>query len=78
MRPRRASGCRSSALARDEARDRHDQLAAASAPAITVSAGDWDSLTLDERRALIAAVIERAVVRPGRGSDRITVEAHVE
>ncbi len=64
--------------ARDEARDRYDQLAAASAPAITVSAGDWDSLTLDERRALIAAVVERAVVRPGRGSDRIRIEAHVE
>jgi len=62
-------------VSRDEARDRHDQLAAASAPAITVSAGDWDSLTLDERRALIVAVVDRAVVRPGRGADRITVEA---
>jgi DNA invertase Pin-like site-specific DNA recombinase len=63
---------------RDEARERHEQLVAASAPAITVSAGDWDSLTLDERRALIAAVVDRAVVRPGRSSDRITIEAHVE
>lgn len=64
--------------ARDEARDRHDQLAAASASAFTVNAGDWDALTLDERRALIVAVVDRVVVRPGRGSDRITVEARIE
>ena len=32
--------------ARDQARERHDELLAASAPAITVSAGDWDVLTL--------------------------------
>jgi site-specific DNA recombinase len=60
--------------ARDAARDRHDELLAASAPAITVTAGDWSDLTLDERRALISAVVDRAVVSPGRGSDRITVE----
>jgi site-specific DNA recombinase len=59
---------------RDQARERHDDLLAASAPAITVSAGDWDLLTLEERRALIRAVIERAVVAPGRGADRISVE----
>jgi hypothetical protein len=61
--------------ARDQARERHDELLAASAPAMTVGAGDWDLLTLDERRALIRAVVDRAVVQPGRGSDRITVEA---
>ena len=60
--------------ARDQAREHHDELLAASAPAITVSAGDWDLLTLDERRALIRAVVGRAVVGPGRGSERITVE----
>ena len=60
--------------ARDQARERHDELLAASAPAITVSAGDWEVLTLDERRALIRAVVERVVVSPGRGSDRIAVE----
>jgi DNA invertase Pin-like site-specific DNA recombinase len=64
-------------VARDEARERHDQLAAASAPAITVSAGDWDALTLDERRALIVAVVDGAVVRPGRGPDRISIEPHL-
>jgi len=60
--------------ARDQARERHDELLAASTPAITVSAGDWDLLTVEERRALIRAVVERAVVAPGRGPDRITVE----
>jgi site-specific DNA recombinase len=60
--------------ARDEARERHDELLAASAPAITVSAGEWDLLTVEERRALIRAVIDRAVVAPGRGADRISVE----
>ena len=61
--------------ARDEARDRHDELLTASAPAITVNAGDWDLLTLDERRALIRAVVGCAVVASGRGGgDRITIE----
>jgi site-specific DNA recombinase len=60
--------------ARDQARERHDELVAASAPAITVTAGDWDMLTLDEQRALIVAVIERATVSPGRGRDRISIE----
>jgi site-specific DNA recombinase len=64
--------------ARDRARERHDELLAASAPAVTVSAGDWDLLTLEERRALIRAVVERAVVRPGRGADRITVEPRIQ
>jgi len=60
--------------ARDEARERHDRLVAASEPAITVTAGDWDELTLEEHRALIAAVLDRVVVSPGRGADRITFE----
>jgi site-specific DNA recombinase len=59
---------------RDQARERHDELLAASAPAITISAGDWDQLTVDERRALIRAVVDRALVSPGRGRDRISVE----
>jgi site-specific DNA recombinase len=60
--------------ARDHARERHDDLLAATAPAVTVSAGDWDLLSVDEQRALIRVVVERAVVRPGRGSDRVTIE----
>jgi site-specific DNA recombinase len=64
--------------ARDQARERHSELLAASTPAITVTADDWDALTLDEQRALIRAVVERAVVAPGRGTDRISVELRGE
>jgi site-specific DNA recombinase len=35
---------------------------------------DWDALTLDERRALIRAVVKAATVQPGRGTGRVTVE----
>jgi site-specific DNA recombinase len=59
---------------RDRSRERYDDLSAAAIPAVTVSAGDWDLLTVDEQRALIRAVVDRATVRPGRGGDRITVE----
>jgi hypothetical protein len=64
---------------RDQARDRLGELQAAAAPAVTVTAtGDWDRLSVDERRALIVAVVDRATVAPGRGRDRITVEARGE
>jgi hypothetical protein len=59
--------------ARDQGRDRLAVAQAAAAPAVTVTAGDWALLTLDERRALIRAVIDRVDVAPGRGPDRITV-----
>jgi site-specific DNA recombinase len=60
---------------RDSAHERVADLRAAAAPAITLSAsGDWADLTIDERRALIAAVITRADVASGRGSDRITIQ----
>ena len=62
--------------ARDQARERHDELLDASAPAITVSAGDWDLLSDEGKRDLIKAVIGAAVVRPGRGADRISIEPH--
>jgi DNA invertase Pin-like site-specific DNA recombinase len=58
---------------RDKAVDRLDGLQAAQAPAITLTAEEWDELTMDEQRALIRAVIDRADVAPGRGADRITV-----
>jgi hypothetical protein len=64
--------------ARDQAREHHDDLAAASAPAITVGGGDWDLLTVDERRALIRALIASATVSSGRGADRITIEPRIE
>jgi site-specific DNA recombinase len=59
--------------ARDQARDRLAELEAAAGPAMTVTADDWDALTLKEQRNLIAAVIEEATVAPGRASDRISV-----
>ena len=61
---------------RDEARDRLAELQAAAVPTVTLTAtGDWDVLALDERRAIIRAVVERATVTPGgRGRDRISVE----
>jgi DNA invertase Pin-like site-specific DNA recombinase len=33
----------------------------------------WDELTLDERRDLIRAVVERADVEPGKGAERVRV-----
>ena len=64
---------------RDRARDRLADLQAAAVPAVTVSAsGDWDLLTLEERRALIRAVVDRAIVAPGRGRGRVTVTARGE
>jgi site-specific DNA recombinase len=64
--------------ARDQARDRLADVQAAAAPAVTVTAGDWDLLTLDEQRALIRAVIESALVAPGKGPGRITVKPRGE
>jgi site-specific DNA recombinase len=63
---------------RDAARGRLADLQAAATPAVTVAAGDWDRLSVDERRALIRAVVLRADVRPGRGGDRVTVQLRGE
>lgn len=61
---------------RDDARRRLDELSAAATVSLTVDpSADWDLLTLDERRALIRAVVERVNVAPGRSGDRITVES---
>jgi hypothetical protein len=62
---------------RDLAQQRVEQLRAAAAPTIAARSrpvSGWDDLDLDEKRALIQAVIERATVAPGRGSGRVTVE----
>jgi site-specific DNA recombinase len=60
--------------ARDDALATVNQLGGTQS-ALTVNADkDWDRLTLDERRALIRATVERASVRPGRGPDRITLK----
>jgi hypothetical protein len=57
--------------ARDEARAALDRLGD-SAGAVVVRGWD-DRLTLEERRALIRATVERVDVAPGRGPDRVTV-----
>jgi site-specific DNA recombinase len=60
--------------ARDAAQAHLDQLGG-TRPALTINGDeDWDRLTLAERRALIRAIVARAVVRPGRGPDRVAVE----
>ena len=58
---------------RDAKRARLEELQRAAAPAVTVTAADWDGLTRDEQRALITDVIESATVAPGRGEERVTV-----
>lgn len=63
---------------RDQARAQAERLAAASRPAVTVSAGDWGDLTLDEQRALVVAVIDRVDVAPGRDRDRVVVQPRTQ
>ena len=61
--------------ARDAAGERYERAAAdQDATTIAITVGDWDQLTLDERRGLIKAVVERVTVAPGRGKDRIRIE----
>jgi site-specific DNA recombinase len=63
--------------ARDEARERAEQQLGGqpSAAKVINAVGDWDRLTIEERRALIRTVVERATVSTaGRGAERITVE----
>jgi len=48
-------------------------------PAATVArrysaVGDWDRLSFEARRALVRAVLRAAIVRKGRGADRISFE----
>lgn len=59
--------------ARDAARERLEQIGGRSASRVVSGAWDWDLLTLEEQRALIRAVVERADVRPGRGANRVHV-----
>ena len=59
---------------RDTARERYEQLLAVQgASTVSVRAGDWDLLTLEEQRALVKAVIDHATVAPGRGSGRVSI-----
>jgi DNA invertase Pin-like site-specific DNA recombinase len=65
--------------ARDAAADEHRHLLALSTPDLTVSLtlDEWNEITLDEKRDVVRAVIARVVVAPGRGSERITIEARL-
>lgn len=64
---------------REAARARVEELRAAQAPALTITAGEhWDDLSRDAQRALIRAVLDRADVAPGRGRDRISVHPRGE
>jgi site-specific DNA recombinase len=59
---------------RDAAQEHMDQLGGARA-AITISAAmDWERLTLAERRDLIRATVQRIIVAPGRGAERVIIE----
>jgi DNA invertase Pin-like site-specific DNA recombinase len=60
--------------ARDAARADLEAAEAASGPALRVRADD-ERLTLEERRALVLAVVAEARVSPGRGADRIEITA---
>lgn len=65
--------------ARDAARARHEELAAnRDATTLAVSVGDWDELSRDAQRALITAVLEKVVVKPGRGAGRVTIIPRAE
>jgi hypothetical protein len=55
----------------EEAAERERQRAGAAV--VIRGARDWDKLTLEERRAVVRAVVERVTVAPGRGTDRVTV-----
>jgi hypothetical protein len=62
---------------RDDAQARADRLGGTSAD-LTVTVEDWDRLTTEERRSLIAAVVASVEVAPGRGLDRCTVNLNGE
>jgi hypothetical protein len=62
------------AAVRDGAVERLEHLGGHRAVVTINAADDWDRLSLDARRALIRATVERARVSPGRGADRVTVE----
>jgi hypothetical protein len=60
---------------RNDAQDVYDDaLDADRSLSVVMSAGDWDSLTLDERRDLVRALIKRVRIHPGRGAERIEIE----
>ncbi len=63
------------AAAVDAAQDRLAQLPVGNVALLHHGAEDWDKLTHAEQREAIRLVIESAKVGPGRGAERITIEA---
>jgi hypothetical protein len=63
--------------ARDEAALRVEELATFDTFLVLEADRDWCLLNLDERRALIRAVLESVSVAPGRGADRLTFKPRV-
>jgi DNA invertase Pin-like site-specific DNA recombinase len=59
---------------RDECQGRVDHLGGQRLAVVISAAADWDRLSVDGRRALIRATVQRVTVAPGRGADRIGVE----
>jgi hypothetical protein len=59
---------------RDAAQERVDRLGGQRATVVLNAADDWERLSLDARRALIRATVERVSVGPGRGKSRVSVE----
>jgi DNA invertase Pin-like site-specific DNA recombinase len=55
---------------RDDARERAGRLGGMS---VRVTAADWDRLSVDARRALVRATVERVDVASGRGTGRVVV-----
>jgi DNA invertase Pin-like site-specific DNA recombinase len=60
--------------ARDNAQVRVDHLGPTRPSLVIDGAADWDRLALDGKRKLIRLTVAEALVRPGRGTDRIAVE----
>ncbi|HEY5343200.1 MAG TPA: recombinase family protein [Solirubrobacteraceae bacterium] len=62
--------------AREQAKERYDDaIQAQDSLAVAVTVGDWDDLSADGRRDLIRALIKRVLINPGRGVERIEIEA---
>ncbi len=59
---------------RDSARERVDRLGGERATLTMNANTDWDRLSLDARRQIIRATVDRATVKPGRGASRVSVE----
>lgn len=63
---------------RDTREHDHDRLRRAADRSVRVTFDDVDSMTFDERRDAIVAVLARIVCRPGRGTGRLKFETFPE